>query len=219
MHTTFTSENINTVPSLGLSSKSVSETSTNFRSARFIKPIISYDYKTGAYATKWQSLYPDLINSYREIGRNVRKSSLLFSDEYCYNTMGGKNSLTASSVSGLVTDAPGYFGPLRAQPKKGTKLKFLKQLELKEQFVFSKKKKILLNDKYFGTKLSTKQHTKDSLFFSEYNKKFTKASSIKPIESSGWNSSRPTPTDNYLSLFYYLHNNKPGMDDLVVNTR
>lgn len=53
---------------------SLLETSSNFRFIRFNNPLISYDYKCGHYLGIWDQLYPNLITSYLEVGRGIRKA-------------------------------------------------------------------------------------------------------------------------------------------------
>lgn len=49
------------------------ESSSKSRFSRFYNPLINYDYKTGNYIGSWESQYPQLINSFIEVARGIRK--------------------------------------------------------------------------------------------------------------------------------------------------
>ena len=49
------------------------ESSSKTRFSRFYNPLINYDYKTGNYIGSWESQYPQLINSFIEVARGIRK--------------------------------------------------------------------------------------------------------------------------------------------------
>lgn len=58
------------------------ELSNYVRFNRFSNPLIVYDFKFGNYLEilRWTKLYPYLITSYIEVGKNIRKSPWFFSD-------------------------------------------------------------------------------------------------------------------------------------------
>jgi hypothetical protein len=51
------------------------ESSVSLRFTRFYNPLINYDYKCGHYLMIWDQLYPNLITSFIEVSRGIRKSS------------------------------------------------------------------------------------------------------------------------------------------------
>ena len=59
-----------------------SEVSTNQRINRFNTVFVNYDYKTGHYLGNWDSLYPQLMNSFVEVAKGVKKPCWYFSDKY-----------------------------------------------------------------------------------------------------------------------------------------
>lgn len=61
---------------------SFTETSATPRFNRFSSVLVNYDYKTGHYIGTWDSLYPQLILSFIEVARGMRKSSWVFSEQY-----------------------------------------------------------------------------------------------------------------------------------------
>lgn len=61
---------------------SFTETSSTPRFNRFSSVLVNYDYKTGHYIGTWDSLYPQLILSFIEVARGMRKSSWVFSEQY-----------------------------------------------------------------------------------------------------------------------------------------
>lgn len=60
----------------------LSESSHTFRNQRFVNPLISYDYKTGHYLGIWEQLHPQLLNSFIEVARGIRKAPWFFSEQY-----------------------------------------------------------------------------------------------------------------------------------------
>jgi hypothetical protein len=61
---------------------SFTENSSAQRLTRFSSPLIGYDYKTGHYLGLSEKLYPQLIMSFIEVARGIRKPSWLFSEQY-----------------------------------------------------------------------------------------------------------------------------------------
>ena len=61
---------------------SFTEASSTPRFNRFSSVLVNYDYKTGHYIGTWDSLYPQLILSFIEVARGMRKSSWVFSEQY-----------------------------------------------------------------------------------------------------------------------------------------
>ena len=59
-----------------------SEVSSNQRINRFNTVFVNYDYKTGHYLGNWDSLYPQLMNSFVEVAKGVKKPCWYFSDKY-----------------------------------------------------------------------------------------------------------------------------------------
>lgn len=51
------------------------EKSNAQRFNRYNNSVISYDYKTGHYLGLWEQLYPQLINSFIEVARGIKKPS------------------------------------------------------------------------------------------------------------------------------------------------
>jgi hypothetical protein len=58
------------------------EKSDSQRVTRFYNPLINYDYKTGHYLGSWDKLYPQLILSFLEVARGIRKPTWVFSEQY-----------------------------------------------------------------------------------------------------------------------------------------
>jgi len=58
------------------------ENSNSQRVTRFSNLLVNYDYKTGHYLGVWDKLYPQLMLSFIEVARGIRKPSWVFSDQY-----------------------------------------------------------------------------------------------------------------------------------------
>jgi len=58
------------------------EISQNLRFLRSSNPMISYDYKCGNYLGIWESLFPNLILSFIEVARGIRKAPWFYSDQF-----------------------------------------------------------------------------------------------------------------------------------------
>jgi len=58
------------------------ENSSAQRVTRFSNLLVNYDYKTGHYLGTWDKLYPQLMLSFIEVTRGIRKPSWVFSDQY-----------------------------------------------------------------------------------------------------------------------------------------
>lgn len=54
---------------------------SSFRFTRFTNPLVNYDYKCGHYLGIWDKLYPNLITSFVEVTRGIRKPAWFFSDK------------------------------------------------------------------------------------------------------------------------------------------
>ena len=58
------------------------ENSSSQRVTRFSNLLVNYDYKTGHYLGTWDKLYPQLMLSFIEVTRGIKKPSWVFSDQY-----------------------------------------------------------------------------------------------------------------------------------------
>jgi len=58
------------------------ENASSQRVTRFSNLLVNYDYKTGHYLGTWDKLYPQLMLSFIEVSRGIRKPSWVFSDQY-----------------------------------------------------------------------------------------------------------------------------------------
>jgi len=58
------------------------ENASSQRVTRFSNLLVNYDYKTGHYLGTWDKLYPQLMLSFIEVARGIRKPSWVFSDQY-----------------------------------------------------------------------------------------------------------------------------------------
>lgn len=86
------------------------ENSSSQRVTRFSGSLVSYDYKTGHYLGVWDKLYPQLMLSFIEVARGIRKPSWTFSDQYVellrnnyrgyFSTFTGKSNLRLFGVEG-----------------------------------------------------------------------------------------------------------------------
>jgi len=86
------------------------ENSSSQRVTRFSGLLVSYDYKTGHYLGAWDKLYPQLMLSFIEVARGIRKPSWIFSDQYVellkysyrgyFSTFTGKSNLRLFGVDG-----------------------------------------------------------------------------------------------------------------------
>lgn len=76
---TLTSESIELVTPLSVGCL---ENSVKYRFLRFSNPLVNYDYKCGHYLGIWDQVFPQLLTSFLEVTRGVRKPSWFFSDQY-----------------------------------------------------------------------------------------------------------------------------------------
>ena len=76
----FLSKNLSTKDSIN--NFSFTEHSSAQRSTRFSNSLIGYDYKTGHYLGSSEVFYPQLLLSFIEVARGIRKPSWVFSDQY-----------------------------------------------------------------------------------------------------------------------------------------
>lgn len=86
------------------------ENASSQRVTRFSGLLVSYDYKTGHYLGAWDKLYPQLMLSFIEVARGIRKPSWVFSDQYVellknsyrgyFSTFTGKYNLRLFGVEG-----------------------------------------------------------------------------------------------------------------------
>jgi hypothetical protein len=77
----FSSKNITTSELIN-SFSFLEHSGASHRALRFSNALIGYDYKTGHYLGSSEKFYPQLILSFIEVARGIRKPSWVFSDQY-----------------------------------------------------------------------------------------------------------------------------------------